>query len=194
MTSLLSPLMSAILPILSIAVVGYALSKTRSIDAEPLATVSIYVLLPALVFYSLATSEITAATTVTFIVGAMVFTVAIAAVAEGIGRAGNNSDPALNGLVLSSSFPNVGNFGIPFMVFAFGTLGRSAAVLFVIGQAVLMYTMGVYVASREGTASWHKPVMNIFRLPMLYATVAGVLIRYFDVVPPLDRRSCRRSN
>lgn len=186
MTSLLSPLVSAILPILSIAVVGFALSKTRSIDADPLATVSIYVLLPALVFYSLATSEITAGTAVSFVAGAIVFTLAIAAIAEAFGRVVPHSEPALDGLVLSTTFPNVGNFGIPFMVFAFGALGRSAAVLFVIGQSVLMYTLGVYVASRQGTVSWREPVENILRLPMLYATVAGILVRYFDVVPPTE--------
>ncbi len=178
-------MVSAILPILAIAVVGYLLSRTRPVDAEPLATVSIYVLLPALVFYSLATSEITAETTALFLIGVALFTGSIAAVAELTGRVVPHSDSALDGLVLSTSFPNVGNFGIPFMMFAFGAVGRSAAVLFVIGQSVFMYTFGVYVASRGEAISARSILGRISKLPLLYATAGGLLARYLDIVPPV---------
>lgn len=177
-------MVSAILPILAIAVVGYLLSMTRPVDAEPLATVSIYVLLPALVFYSLATSEITAETTTIYFVGVTLFTGFMASVAELTGRVVPHSESALDGLVLSSSFPNVGNFGIPFMVFAFGAVGRSAAVLFVIGQSVFMYSFGVYVASRGEAISARAILDRVLKLPLLYATVGGLLARYLGLVPP----------
>lgn len=184
MTSILSPMVSAILPILAIAAVGYLLSVLRPIDTEPLAAVSIYVLLPALVFYSLATSEITAETTAIFFAGIALFTGLMAVLAELTGRAITHSEPALNGLVLSTSFPNAGNFGIPFMIFAFGAVGRSAAVLFLIGQSVFMYTFGVYVASRGGSISPRAIVERVLKLPLLYATVGALVVRYFGVVPP----------
>lgn len=186
MTSILTPMASAILPVLSIAAVGYVISRLRPIEAEPLATVSIYVLLPALVFYSLATSDITAETAAVFIAGVIVFTVGMAGFAEGVGRVVPHSEPALDGLVLTSSFPNVGNYGIPFMVFAFGAVGRSAAVLFVIGQSVVMYTFGVYVASRGGATSVRGTLVRIVRLPLLYATITGIFVRTLGIVPPTE--------
>jgi predicted permease len=48
--SLLSIFAGSVLPIVTIAAVGFTLGRVRSIAVEPLNTVTIYVLTPALVF------------------------------------------------------------------------------------------------------------------------------------------------
>lgn len=186
MTSFVSVFGSAILPVLSIAATGYTVGRVLSVDADGLATISLYVLLPALVFYSLATSSIAGETVALVIFGSVTLSVVMAGLAEGVGRSLFESEGYIDGLVMTSSFPNTGNYGIPFMAFAFGAAGRSTAVLVVVGQMIATYTLGVYIASRRSAASSHAAVTRVFRLPMLYATVGGLLIQYLDAVPPTD--------
>ncbi|WP_135822600.1 AEC family transporter [Halostella litorea] len=181
--SLLSALTSSILPVLSVAGVGYALGTVRDVDVDPLAVVSLYVLSPALVFHSLATTPIAGGTAATLFVAVGAFTVLMMAAAEGLGRASGEGRPTLGSLVLTSSFPNAGNFGIPLSAFAFGAIGRSTAVLFIAAQSVLMYTLGVYVASRNGVGSTREAALKVFKLPLIYAVVAAVAARAAGVVP-----------
>ncbi len=184
--SLLSALTTSILPVLSVAGVGYLLGVFREVDVDPLATITLYVLTPALVFHSLVTTPIARGTAATLFTGVTVFTVVMAGVAEGYGRITGEGPPTLGSLVLTSAFPNAGNYGIPLSAFAFGTIGRSTAVLFIAAQSVLMYTVGVYVASRGQAGSTRDAVTKVFELPLVYAVVAAATVRAAGLVPPAD--------
>ncbi|UPV75295.1 AEC family transporter [Halorussus limi] len=184
--SLVSALGTAILPVLSVAAVGFLLGKARDIDVDPLGTVTIYVLTPALIFHSLATSDISGELAAKLIFGVALFTVAMVLLAEIVGRLLGESEPVLGALVLSSSFPNAGNYGIPLSAFAFGAVGRSTAVLYIAGQSLLMYTVGVYLASRGEETDLRSAAAEVFRLPLVYAVAAAWLARWLGVVPAGD--------
>ncbi|PSP54976.1 permease [Halobacteriales archaeon QS_1_67_19] len=184
--SLLSALGTAILPVLSVAAVGFLLGQVRDVEVDALGTVTIYVLTPALVFHSLATSEMSGELAAKLIAAVAVFTLAMVGLAEAAGRLLGESEPALGALVLTSAFPNAGNYGIPLSAFAFGAVGRSTAVLFIAGQSVLMYTVGVYLASRSGETSARGAVTEVFTLPLIYAVAAAWVARWLGVVPPTD--------
>jgi predicted permease len=182
--SLWSALTTAILPVLSVAAVGYLLGSFQEIDVEPLSTVTIYVLTPALVFHSLTTTPIGGEVAAKLFVGVAVFTLVMAGLAEGVGRLRGEEEPVLGALVLTSVFPNAGNYGIPLSAFAFGGVGRTTAVLFLAAQAVMMYTVGVYLASRGQAGSTRRAVTEVFKLPLVYAVVAAGLAGWLGVVPP----------
>jgi len=74
MADLLGIFGSAIGPIVAIAAVGYVLATVKEIDPEPLNTAVVYVLAPALVFHSLAVTELEAATLLRVTVGIGLFT------------------------------------------------------------------------------------------------------------------------
>ena len=184
--SLFSALTTAILPVLSVAGVGFLLGRYREIDVDPLAAVTLYVLMPALVFHSLVTTPISGGTAATLFAGVGLFTVVMVVAAEVVGRLVGEESPTLGSLVLSSAFPNAGNYGIPLSAFAFGGIGRSTAVLYIAAQSVLMYTLGVYVASRGASRSARDAVLTVFRLPLVYAVVLAGLVQLLGVVPPAD--------
>ena len=173
--SLVAALTDAILPVLSIAAVGYALGRGRDVDVDGIATVTIYVLTPALVFHSLVTTPIGEATAFVLGAGVVAYTLGMLAIAAGVGSALGESGATYGGLLLSSSFPNAGNYGIPLAAFAFGAVGRSTAVLYIVFQSVLMYTAGVSIASEGASTSVRDAVVEIFRLPLVYAVVAAPL-------------------
>ena len=182
--SLLAIFASAILPIVALAGVGFLLGRTKPIDPGPLNTVVVYVLAPALVFHSLATTDLGGGTLARVVAGVTVYTVVMILVAEGVGRLFGRTDPLLSALVLVSAFPNSGNYGIPVSEFAFGATGRSTAVLYLATQSVLVYTVGVYVASRGGGASGFAGVKRAFKIPLVYAVLAALAARWLGVVPP----------
>lgn len=138
MSDLFGIFSSAVGPIVAIASVGYVLATVKDVDPEPLNAIVVYVLAPALVFHSLAVTELAAATLLRVTVGIVVFTAAMWATAEVVGRATDEREPALSALVLVAIFCNSGNLGVPVSDFAFGEVGRQTAVLFLSVQSVLM--------------------------------------------------------
>ncbi|MFB6268848.1 MAG: AEC family transporter [Halobacterium sp.] len=178
--------LGAVGPIAAIAAVGYLLSRTQGVDPRPLNTAVVYVLAPALVFHSLAVTSLDASTLLKLAAGIVLFTGAMWVVAEGFGRATGGREPMLSALVLVAIFSNTGNLGIPVSDFAFGDVGRQTAVVFLSVQSVLVYTVGVYVASRSGGEAGLSGVRRVFRLPLVYAVVAALAARALGVVPPVD--------
>lgn len=184
--SLLSVFATAILPIVTIAAVGFVLGRLRDIDVEPLNTVTVYVLVPALVFHSLTTTTVGGATLVKVLVGVVVFILLMAGLAEGVGRVLGEQEPIQSALVLVSAFSNSGNYGIPLSEFAFGATGRATAVLYLVGQSVVIYTVGVYLASRAGGARGLGALTKVFKLPLVYAVVLALVVGALGLVPPAD--------
>ena len=184
--SLLSIFTTAILPIVAIAAAGAALGWTTDVDPGPLNTVTVYVLAPALVFHSLATTSLGGGTLLR-VTGVMFgYTAAMLVVSQLVGRLLGNEEPLLSAVVLVATFSNSGNYGIPLSEFAFGATGRSTAVLYLAGQAVLMYTVGVYVASRSSGTRGLAGVRRVLTLPLLYAVVAAIAVRWLGVLPPAE--------
>jgi predicted permease len=182
--SLVSIFAGSILPVISIAGVGVLLGRLRPIDVEPLNTVTVYVLTPALIFHSIATTDIEGETLVKVVVGVAVFLLVMTVISEGVGRLVGETEPIQGALVLTSVFPNSGNYGIPLSEFAFGSVGRATAVLYLVGQSVIMYTLGVYLASRGNDGRSLDAIKEVFKLPLLYAVILAVAVRWLGVVPP----------
>lgn len=181
--SFVDALTQAILPVLAIAGVGFLLGWRRDVDVGPLSTVTIYILTPALVFSSLATTELGGSAVAQLTVGVVAFTLVMVGLSEGTATLLGEEGPVRSGLVLTSTFPNAGNYGIPLSAFAFGAIGRSTAVLYIVVQAIMMYTVGVYVASRGAAGEWRSAVVEVFKLPLVYAVLAAGAARYLGVVP-----------
>ena len=179
-------LVGVILPIVAIAGAGFVLGRVRDLDPDPLNTVAVYVLAPALVFHSLATTSFGNGTLVRLAVstaGVLLGTVAVAAlVAYVLGR----REAALAAFVLAASFPNAGNYGIPLSDFAFPGGGRAVAVFYIAVEAVLLYTVGVYAAAAAGGGDARGALGRVLRVPLVHAVPLAVLARHFDVLPSAD--------
>jgi len=185
--SILSVFASAVAPPLTIALVGYLLGRWREVDVDTLSTVTIYVLLPALVFHSLVTISIDGATVGALVATMVGFTAVMGVIGSVVAHVAGESGVQLRGAALSAAFPNTGNFGIPVATFAFGAVGRTTAVVFVLVQNVLLFTVGVYALARGGEASSRTAALKrVFGLPATYAVGVAALALWLDAVPPAD--------
>lgn len=177
---------TAILPIVAIAAAGVGLGRFTDVDPGPLNTAIVYVLAPALVVHSLATTAFTGETILKVTLSVVAYVVGMLVVAEAVGRLVGLAEPKLSALVLAATFPNAGNFGIPLSDFAFPDGGRAVAVLYLGVQAVLMFTAGTYVASRAGGASGRRGLRRVATLPLVWAVPVALGLRWLGLVPPAD--------
>lgn len=96
--------------------------------------------------------------------------------------------PAVTGaVVLAAAFPNVTYLGLPVLEATFGTWARSVAIqIDLFACTPLLFTVGVLVASRYGTAQASTAVMarELLRIPALWAALAGVALNLSDTPLP----------
>lgn len=182
--SLVSAFSSAVLPILAVMAVGYVLAVWTDLAVESLNAVALYAFLPALVFHNLATTSLGGATLAKLTAGVVAFVAGMWVVGEATGRISGTAEPFRSADVLAGMFPNAGFYGVPLAAFAFGAVGRTTAVIWMSVQSVLMYTLGVYVASRSGGTRSREAVRAVFELPLIYAVAAALVARRVGVVPP----------
>ena len=114
------------------------------------------------------------------------FTGVMHVLAEVVGRLLQWPELELSALVLASTFPNVGNFGIPVSEFAFGQTGQSTAAMFVVGQNVLLYTVGIFIASRACAAKATQSIKRVLGLLLLYVVLLALAVNALGIAPPAD--------
>lgn len=175
-------LMDVLLPIFLIFGIGYLLGKKKNPDPHPIAQVSIYILLPSLVFASFLEKDILSSLAVTgvfiFIFTSILYGISVLAC-----RLLKFDRSLESAFLLSVLFTNSGNYGVPFCTFAFGEEGMVNALAYMMYGSVTMYTLAVYIASR-GTSSMKESLKNVFRIPLIYAVVIASVFSYFVIDVP----------
>lgn len=75
-------------------------------------------------------------------------------------------------------FANTGNMGLPLILFAFGETGFNVGILYMVSTTILHYTAGIMILNYD------KSPLEIFKLPLVYSAVAGVLLSVSEVQIP----------
>lgn len=164
-------------PILVIAGAGYTLRRATDFDLRPLSRVSLYLLSPALIFTSLVEAKIAGGQTLRVIAFGVLLVVAMAALTRAASSVFGFSRETNTALMLSTMFTNTGNYGLPLALFAFGQRGFEGAILFFVVQAVLVQTLGIYLAS-SGRDGWREGVATLSKTPQIYAVAAALVLRW----------------
>jgi len=173
-----------ILPVVLIAAVGGAVGRWRAIPVAPLSAIVFYLFSPALVFGSLANTQLSAGLSFR-IAGVTVLTFVLSYFASMLFSTVRRHDAPLRaGFALAVSSQNAGNMGLPVSLLAFGQQGLDIAVVNFVASASLGASAGVFIASMAG-GSRRDALLAPFRYPMMYAAVAGVLVNALDVELPI---------
>ena len=172
-SELLSIIVNTVLPIFLIVGATIILSRYRTIDVQTLSRISIYLFSPALIISSISESDIASGELITIVIAAMALCVVMAIIGSGIARALNYERAMASSFILTAFIMNSVNFGLPYIEFAFGKEGLEPAVTFGVGQVLVAYLIGTYVASR-GEGSIKTAVRNVLTIPMPYAFVIAL--------------------
>ncbi len=180
---LLAILWKVILPVFIIIALGYLLERWLSLDARPIARVTLYALAPCLVFSSTANSSVSGADIWKIVSFALLTTLVMGLLAWAVTKALRFGRAMESAFLLTTLFINAGNYGLSVNLFAFGQAGLERAAVFFTVSALLTSSVGVYLASR-GQASGFEALRNVFRIPIVYGALAGFAVNLAAVTVP----------
>jgi predicted permease len=178
-------LVNVIVPVVLIAGAGYLFARLVKFDLTPFTRLSFYVLSPALIFQSMLTSSISGMTLAH--VALFVFAVHGALLLlgfVGVRWTGWDADTKASAL-LSFTFSNCGNYGLPVLLFAFGDAGFTLGVVYMVVHQVYQILFGVSVASWRKGMSVRTVVWKVLTVPWLYALALALALRALSLELPL---------
>jgi len=177
-----------ILPIFIAAGAGYLAAKYLQVTARSVSQVAFYIFSPCLIF-NLLTSTQLSGEDVSRMAGFTILSVLTLGALTGlIGWMLRLERRILVAVLLTTMFGNAGNYGLSLNLFAFGETALAHASLFFVTSAILVYTVGVVIASL-GTTSMRNAVLGLFKVPVVYAVVIALLFNRLEwqLPLPLDR-------
>ncbi len=167
--------LSPVIPVFLLIGLGFAFAHWKKISLTSVTEIIVYLGTPSLVFGSLASKPLFAADIAVLFCGIFVI---FALVGLLVGVYFFCFGFVSRGFALPSLFMNAGNMGIPLALFAFGQAGFQRATLMFVMLTFLQYSLGIYILNGRG--NWAE----IFRLPLIYAAMAGLAVNLAQVKIP----------
>jgi hypothetical protein len=183
-TELVSIFVNNIAPVLIVAGVGYAAGRKLSLDGQTVGQLIFNVFSPALVFFSLYDSQIGGSELGLLLAVTALFQISMASISWIVLHLQRADRVERSSVMLSSFCMNAGNFGLSIAAFAFNQEVLARAVVIYIANTILNYTLGVFVAS-SGRQSPRGALLNVLRVPALYASVVALLVRGLNIELPV---------
>jgi predicted permease len=173
---LLQQIALIVLPLIVIAMVGFFYGRLRRPDMSVANQLNMDVFLPCLVFGSLAGQDVSLAGHAPLALGAAVVVVGSGLLAWPLARL---AGVQVKTFVPPVMFNNAGNLGLPLAVFAFGEPALVAAVVLLVVETGLHFSLGLYILDRR------IPVKRIVSMPFIVASVAAIVVDAVDLRLPM---------
>ena len=172
-----------ILPIMLVASFGYLLHKRLNLHSGTLSSVVFNILSPCLVFASLADSQLPGDELVELVGFSVLNILVMGALALVLARLLRLERVELATFLIVVMFVNGGNYGLTLLQLRYGDDGLSRGVVYYVTSTVLVYTLGVVIASM-GRVNWRDTLKRIVRLPAVYAAVLAIIVYSFRIPIP----------
>ena len=175
MQLLLTILADDILPIFLIAAVGFILARRFHVDVRVLSRVTFNALAPCLVFNLIVTSHLSAGELGKIVAFTLLLVAVLGLVARLVAVPFKLNRPELAAFLIVVMFSNAGNYGLSVVLFAFGRDVLARAVVYFVTSALLMYSVGVVVAS-SGRSSVGRAARGLLKVPAMWGLVAAAAV------------------
>ncbi len=175
-------LISAVLPIALVALVGVWVGRMFTLERQTLARLSIYALVPALVLHSLAKTTLELGNAIAILIAFILHTALLYLLAVILGHLLKFSSDEKKSLIATTIFANVGNMGLPFVLFSLGEAGLERAIVYLVGSSLMTASVFPIVLKGEGVL---KGLRYTVCLPVLWAAIAGLTLQGTDVILPI---------
>jgi len=90
----------------------------------------------------------------------------------------------LSAFLLVVMFSYGGNYGLPVVLFAFGTETLSHATVYFVTSSILTYTVGVFLAA-AGRRSAPRAIVGIARVPAIYGLASALFVLASGISVPI---------
>ena len=177
----LQALLNTVLPVALVVFSGYLLGKRIPMDLTTLSRLTLYLLVPALIFDAMYRAEYSREGLVGLALGFTLTYLLLFLAITGMARLLGLSPEAAKSLLVCSLFPNSGNMGLSLVYFALGEEGLRRAVVYFILSSMVMFGLGPAFI-RGG--SLKEGLLFTLRLPLFYALLLGLLLKALGVSLP----------
>lgn len=172
----IAKVLSVVFPVFCVIGLGYIFARFKKISLEPVIEILLYLTIPALVISSLSKKRLDTGDLALVSTAAFIVVLGTGLLSHAFLSAIKRRD--LRGFYLPTMFMNSGNMSFPLALLAFGQEGLTVAVLYYIAISFLVYSLGIYIAKGKGGFA------EIFKLPLIYASAAGILMNLADLRLP----------
>lgn len=173
-------LLNVVVPAFVVIAAGMILGRTLQLELTSLNRAALYGAVPALVFTTLATTELGTSSVSVLVGGQLLFLLSMTLLAHLV--SGRLTGAARRGFIATSLFGNSANMMLPVTLFAFGEAGLERALVLFVLSSVILYTFGPLVL---GGSSWRElPLAGVLRLPVIWAALAGIGLNLLGVTLP----------
>ncbi len=162
-----------LVPILLIAAGGYAVGAIFQLESRGIALVTFNIFSPCLVYRVISQSQLGGGQVLGMTTVALVSILGTGLLALGLGRLLRLPRPLLSAFVLAATAPNSGNYGLSLTMLAFGSQALAHAGVYFVTASVLIYSVGVFVASM-GSTDTLTALKGLLRVPAVYAALFAI--------------------
>ncbi len=173
----MTAVVSAVLPVFIVAGFGFAVRRITHLHLKTLSALNAYILIPSLVYNGISKHTIDWSLFLR-IAGGVALSAGVVGLILAVLASRNGMATPLRSAFLMTMFPNLGNFGLPIVLFAFGSDALPYGVLIMVCGGFLQNSIGLYLAQR-GTHSAMRALTGVFKFPMIYAFAAAMLAQRF---------------
>ena len=176
--------LNVVTPVFILVVIGYFVAPRLKIDARSLSRTAYFVFIPAFVFNIISEAKIDSGLALQMLSFILVAQIAVALLGFLVGKALRQSREITAAFVLIATFGNVGNFGLPLIVFRLGETARTYATVYFVATVFISFVICVGVASwvRSGGVT---AVFSVFKTPALIALIPALVFNITDLEVPI---------
>ena len=176
--------LNVVTPVFILVVIGYFVGPRLKIDARSLSRTAYFVFIPAFVFNIISEAKIDSGLALQMLSFILVAQIAVALLGFLVGKALRQSREITAAFVLIATFGNVGNFGLPLIVFRLGETARTYATVYFVATVFISFVICV------GVASWARSggvtaVFSVFKTPALIALIPALVFNITDAEVPI---------
>jgi len=176
--------LNVVTPVFILVVIGYFVGTSLKIEARSLSRTAYFVFIPAFVFNIISEAKIDSGLALQMLSFILVAQIAVALLGFLVGKALRQSREITAAFVLIATFGNVGNFGLPLIVFRLGETARTYATVYFVATVFISFVICV------GVASWARSggvtaVFSVFKTPALIALIPALVFNITDAEVPI---------
>ncbi len=174
-----------ILPVFLILGAGFLGQKMLKLEIKSISTMALYLMMPFLTFNTFYTNKINIDYAYMLLFNLLLILVlVIMTVLVGIFIKADKS--SMSAMLLGTAFPNMGNYGAPVILFAFGAIAFNYAVITMVIQTLLINTIGIFIAAygSEESTSVKQALLSVVKMPVLYGVLLGVVFQVMHIPLP----------
>jgi predicted permease len=183
-TLLLSIFAADLLPIFVIAGIGFVLARFLAANVKTLSHIVFYALIPCLVFNMLVSTRMTGLQFGRMVALSVLVTATMGVIGRLVALPLRLTRPELIAFLLVAMFSNGGNYGLPVVLFAFGSEALSYGTVFFVTSSVMTYTLGLFLAA-TGRRDLRSALVGITRVPAIYGIAAALIVLVTGIHLPL---------